>query len=176
VGRLNDRTQASDQPRSDLDLLFPPLPDLEDVATPGLRGEFAGAWLADRREADLVTVSLQFVDAEHDLFLGGDCLYLLRCFRAVELEGPRLARGVLCQLGEAEVLFLMTMVVSFTLSPAKELPSSIAETKLHVPCSPSKSFLVAEFSVFIMNSNKTGSPLAHKPFHNIRATQQVTSA
>ena len=44
---------------------------------------------------------------------------------------------------------LMTMVVSFTLSAAKELPSSMAETKLHVPCSPSKSLLVAESSGFM---------------------------
>src|SRR6266513_3849523 len=91
---------------ADLDLLFLPLPDLEDVATPGLRGKFAGAWLADRREADLVTVSFQFVDAEHDLFLGRDCVHLLRLLRRVELDGPRLASSVLCQVREAEGVVL----------------------------------------------------------------------
>src|SRR5205823_9266371 len=62
----------------------------------------------------------------------------------------------------------MTMVVCFTLSSAKDLPSSMAETKLHVPCSPSKSFLVAESSGFMTTFYKAGSPLAHELFHEIR--------
>src|SRR5213596_3572348 len=62
----------------------------------------------------------------------------------------------------------MTMVVCFTLSSAKDLPSSMAETKLHVPCSPSRSFLVADSSGFMTTFNKTGSRLAHELFHKIR--------
>src|SRR5207247_471091 len=47
----------------------------------------------------------------------------------------------------------MTMVVCFTLSSAKDLPSSMAEINLHVTCSPSRSFLVAASSRFIANFN-----------------------
>src|SRR5213080_2433011 len=62
----------------------------------------------------------------------------------------------------------MTMVVCFTLSSAKDLPSSMAEINLHVPCSPSRSFLVAESSGFITTFYKTGLPLAHELFHKIK--------
>src|SRR5205809_4525278 len=62
----------------------------------------------------------------------------------------------------------MTMVVCFTLSSAKDLPSSMAEINLHVPCSPSKSFLVAESSGFMTTFYKTGLPLAHELFQRRR--------
>src|SRR5205823_523845 len=61
-------------------LFLLPLPDLEDVATSGVGGEFAGTWLAGRGEADLVTVRLQFVDTEHNLFLGRDGIHVFRPF------------------------------------------------------------------------------------------------
>src|SRR5438876_12398270 len=62
----------------------------------------------------------------------------------------------------------MTMVVCFTLSSAKDLPSSMAEINLHVPSSPSRSFLVAESSRFITTFYKTGLPLAHELFHKFK--------
>src|SRR5438477_7431232 len=78
-------------------LFLLPLPDLEDVATSGVGCESAGTWLAGRGEADLVTVRLQFVDTEHNLFLGRDGIHVFRPFRRVELDLPRSASGVLRQ-------------------------------------------------------------------------------
>src|SRR6266536_3617170 len=62
----------------------------------------------------------------------------------------------------------MTMVICFTLSSVKDLPSSMAEINLHVPCSTSKSFLGAESSRFMTTFYKTGLPLAHELFHKIK--------
>ena len=83
-------------------LLVLPRPDLEDVATPRAGTQSGGTWLTGRGEAHLVTALVQRVDAEHDFFLGGDGVHLLWRFRFVELDRPRLARGVLRRPGEAE--------------------------------------------------------------------------
>src|SRR5438094_10572233 len=83
-----------------------PLPNLEDVATSGLGCEFVRTRLASRGEADFVIVAVQFVDAEHDLFLSRDRVHLPRCFRRVDLDRPRPAGGVLSRPGEAESVIL----------------------------------------------------------------------
>ena len=105
--------------------------------------EFNGSWLASQAEADLVTVSVQFVDAEHDFFLGQGRIHLLWLCCRVELDRPLLAGRVLRQLGEEETLSFMAIVVFFTLSLGNAPPSPIAETSFQLPCSPSKSFLDA---------------------------------
>src|SRR5205814_10345608 len=87
-------------------LILLPRPDLEDVATPRAGTQSGGTWLAGRREAHLVTALVECVDAEHDFFLGRDGVHLLWRFRFVELDRPRLARGVLRQPGEAEGVIL----------------------------------------------------------------------
>jgi len=87
-------------------LFFLPLPDLQEVSAPRLGCEFTRAWLAGRGEADLVTVSVQFVDAEHDFFSVRSGIHLLWLFRRVELDRPLLASGVLCRLGEDESVIL----------------------------------------------------------------------
>src|SRR6266498_2367101 len=89
-------------------------------------------------------------------------------FVASSLKVPALLVASSANWGKRKVSSLMTMVVCFTLSSAKDLPSSMAETKLHVPCSPSRSFLVADSSGFMTTFNKTGSRLAHELFHKIR--------
>ena len=74
-----------------------PLPDLEDLATAGLGTEVGRTWLTSRSEADLIAVWFQFVDAEHDFFLGGGGVHLLWIFRCVELERSRSGGGILRQ-------------------------------------------------------------------------------
>src|SRR5436309_15954615 len=91
--------------RSALVILLP-RPDLEDVATPSAGTQSGGTWLAGRGEAYFVTALVQRVDAEHDFFLGRDGVHLLWRFRFVELDRPRLARGVLRRPGEAESVTL----------------------------------------------------------------------
>src|SRR5262245_16012306 len=46
--------------------------------------------------------------------------------------------------GKRKVFPLMTIVVCFTSSSGKAIPSSIAETTFHVPCNRSRSFMVLE--------------------------------
>ena len=51
-------------------------------------------------------VSVQFVDAEHDFFLGRGRIHLLWVFRRVELDRPLLAGRILRQVGEDERVIL----------------------------------------------------------------------
>src|SRR5262249_1372632 len=129
-------------------LFLLPLPDLQEVSAPWLGCKFTGAWLAGRGEADLVTVSVQFVDAEHDFFLGRGHIHLLWLCRRVELDNPLLAGRVLRRIGKDESVILESVIFDddsglFTLSLGNALPSRIAETSFQLPCSPSKSFLDA---------------------------------
>src|SRR6266403_1789974 len=87
-------------------LLILALPGLENVATSGLGCEFVRTRLASRGETDFVIVAVQFVDAEHDLFLRRDRVHLPRCFGRVDLDRPRPAGGVLSRPGEAESVIL----------------------------------------------------------------------
>src|SRR5262249_26172531 len=71
-------------------LFLLPFPDLQEVSAPWLGSKFTGAWLAGRGEADLVMVSVQFVEAEHDFFLGRRRIHLLGLRLRVELDRPLL--------------------------------------------------------------------------------------
>jgi hypothetical protein len=114
---------------------------LQEVSAPWLGCKFTGAWLAGRGEADLVTVSVQFVDAEHDFFLGRGRIHLLWLCRRVELDRPLLAGCVLRQIGEEESVILDNDSGLLRLVLGQRL--TIAETSFQLPCSPSKSFLDA---------------------------------
>ena len=131
-------------------------PDLEDLATAGLKTEVGGTWFAGRSEADLIAAWFQFVDAERDLFLGGGGVHLFWIFRCVKRERPRPSGGVLASPGKRKVLPLTTIVVCLTLSSGKAFLSSIVETSFQVPCISSRSFMVARNSGLLCDRTQGG--------------------